>query len=245
MPSDESPGTVILRPASRVLDIAENAVYVFVGALLVVGALAVLVSVGYHLVDDVTSGAEKAITAALDGLLLVFILLELLAAVRAVMTERHLVAEPFLIAGVVASIKEILVLTLKAEAGKGDAFDDSMIEIGVLGALSSPSPSPGTSSGARSGIPKKGSDGAPRPVGGRSAADPPRSALPGGGVDHHAHLGHAVGRETPAADVLGDELLVDRVVHAIDLVTGHVAVDPLDVRTEVPQSDTEDRKSVV
>ena len=45
---------------------------------------------------------------ALDGLLLVFILLELLAGDRQIMAEHRLVAEPFLIVGIAASIKEVV-----------------------------------------------------------------------------------------------------------------------------------------
>ena len=81
--------------------------------------MVVLVAVGYHLVQDFDKGVEKAITTALDGLLLVFILLELLAAVRATMTEHKLVAEPFLVAGIIASIKEIIVVTLGAKETMG------------------------------------------------------------------------------------------------------------------------------
>jgi len=81
---------------------------------------------------------EKSITTALDGLLLVFILLELLAAVRTTMTEHQLVAEPFLVAGIIASIKEIIVVALgaKESMGKeGPAFDDAMVQISVLGGI--------------------------------------------------------------------------------------------------------------
>ena len=125
--------------AVRGMRMAENAVYMVAGLLLFAGAIAVLVALGYHLVQDIgNKGTEDTITATLDGLLLVFILLELLAAVRATMIERKLVAEPFLIVGIIASIKEIVVLALtaKEEAGaEGEKFDDAMTEIGVLGGI--------------------------------------------------------------------------------------------------------------
>jgi len=125
--------------AVRGMRMAENAVYMVAGLLLFAGAIAVLVALGYHLVQDIGGkGTEDTITATLDGLLLVFILLELLAAVRATMIERKLVAEPFLIVGIIASIKEIVVLALtaKEEAGaEGEKFDDAMTEIGVLGGI--------------------------------------------------------------------------------------------------------------
>ena len=122
-------------PADRVLRIAENVVYSFAGVLLAAGAVIVLATVTWHLVMDVTKGVEKGVTAALDGLLLVFILLELLAGVRATMKEKKLVAEPFLIVGIIASIKEIVILTLESKEiyeTENAAFDNAMIEIGVL-----------------------------------------------------------------------------------------------------------------
>lgn len=122
----------------RYLKVAENTVYVLAGLLLVAVAMIVLLVVGYHLVSELKDGAEGAVTKSLDGLLLVFIVLELLAGIRATMIERALVAEPFLIVGIIASIKEIIVITLRAKEEKGlgdDAFGAAMIEIGVLGLL--------------------------------------------------------------------------------------------------------------
>lgn len=124
--------------ADRYLRIAENTVYVLAGLLLVASAVIVLLVVAYHLVTDLRKGAEGAVTGALDGLLLVFIVLELLAGIRATMVERTLVAEPFLVVGIIASIKEIIVIALRAKEERGledEAFSAAMIEIGVLGLL--------------------------------------------------------------------------------------------------------------
>ena len=73
----------------------------------------------------------------LDSLLLVFIVVELLFAVRVILGKREVIAEPFLVVGIIASIKEIVVLSVKAAevVGKGDEFIHSMIEVGVLGVL--------------------------------------------------------------------------------------------------------------
>ncbi len=125
----------IADPADRVLRIAENVVYSFVGVLLAGGAVIVLATATYHLFADIADGVEKSVTGALDGLLLVFILLELLAGVRATMKERKLVAEPFLVVGMIASIKEIVLLTLESKEiydSDNDAFENAMTEIGVL-----------------------------------------------------------------------------------------------------------------
>ena len=89
VPDSQEP---IVEPADRVLNFTENVVYALVGALLAAGAVVVLAVVAYHLVSDIGKGVEDSVTTALDGLLLVFILLELLAGVRATMREKKLIA---------------------------------------------------------------------------------------------------------------------------------------------------------
>lgn len=129
------PPEAVVKPAERMLLLAENSVYAIVGVVLVASAVVALATLVLDLVQDLFKGPEKAVLNALDGLLLVFILLELLGGLRATMTERRLVAEPFLIVGIIASIKEIVVVALgaKESLGKsGPAFDDAMLEIGVL-----------------------------------------------------------------------------------------------------------------
>ena len=121
--------------SDRLLALAEDGVYALAGILLAITAGVVLVEVAYHLVQDIDEGAKHAVLQALDGLLTVFILLELLAGLRATLTERKLVAEPFLIVGIIASIRGIIILGLEVREKKGEAFDDAMTEISVLGLL--------------------------------------------------------------------------------------------------------------
>lgn len=117
------------------MHVGEGAVYAVVGVLLLAAAVLTLVAVSYELVDKLEDGTLTAVTAGLDGLLLVFILVELLGAVRATVRERKLVAEPFLVVGIIASIKEIVVASLAAGDLKGEAFTDKMTEVGVLGGV--------------------------------------------------------------------------------------------------------------
>ena len=119
----------------RIMEHAEAALYAVVGVALVASALVALAAIGYQLVTDVPDGSLDAVAAALDGLLLVFILIELLGAVRATVAQRQLLAEPFLVVGMIAAIKEIVVASLKAGDLEGDALIDAMVEIGVLGAV--------------------------------------------------------------------------------------------------------------
>lgn len=98
------------RLTRRGLELAEEALYAGVGLLLVASAAVVLGNAAYRLAVDVDDGVRHAAEGMLDALLLTFILVELLSAVRTTLQERSLVAEPFLLVGIIATIKEIVVL---------------------------------------------------------------------------------------------------------------------------------------
>jgi len=117
------------------MHLGELVVYGGIAVLLFASALVALVSTAYHLVRDLDAGALSSVTTALDGVLLVFILVELLGATKTTVSEGKLLAEPFLIVGIIASIKEIVVSSLKAAKAEGDAFDDIVTKIGVLGGV--------------------------------------------------------------------------------------------------------------
>ncbi|MGY1601051.1 phosphate-starvation-inducible PsiE family protein [Geodermatophilus sp. SYSU D00815] len=125
------------RVGTRALEIAENVVYAGIAVLLVVAALVLLALAGRTAWTVFQDFSQAPLLEMLDVLLLVFIVVELLFAVRATVERRELVAEPFLIIGVIASIKEIVVLSVEAAGvvGQGADFDDRLAEIGVLGVL--------------------------------------------------------------------------------------------------------------
>ena len=116
---------------------AENVVYLAVAVILVVLAAVVLGATAVKMTDLPDLGVISMAAEVLDLLLLVFIVVELLYAVRTTLAERELLAEPFLLVGIIASIKEIVVLSVKAadDIGKGSSFSDAMWEVGVLGVL--------------------------------------------------------------------------------------------------------------
>ena len=82
--------------------------------------------------------------AVLDQLLLVLMLVEILHTVRISICSHVLVTEPFLVVGLIASIRRILVITLEASsltkggswhADTASMFSASMTELGLLGLL--------------------------------------------------------------------------------------------------------------
>lgn len=138
--SDETdrPPPAPIRFGNRLLVVVEDVIYVSIAALLAVAALVMTVRSAGTLIDRSTESGPDVMLDVLDGLLLVFIFVELLYAVRTTLKERQIVAEPFLIAGILASIKEIVVLSVKAAneyVGKGPEFARAMVEVGVLGGL--------------------------------------------------------------------------------------------------------------
>ena len=69
----------------------------------------------------------------LSGLLLVFIFTELVSTIRVVIARRKVVVEPFLIVGMVAAIRRLIVISAEAENLLGtNQFRDLMLEIGLL-----------------------------------------------------------------------------------------------------------------
>jgi uncharacterized membrane protein (DUF373 family) len=126
-----------VRIGNALLAIAEDAIYVGIAALLSVSAAVLLISAARGLTELSDAGASDVVLEVLDRLLLVFIVVELLFAVRVILGKREVVAEPFLVVGIIASIKEIIVLSVKAadDVGKGDEFTHAITEVAVLGGL--------------------------------------------------------------------------------------------------------------
>jgi len=131
--TEDPPQPFLTRVTNEGLRWAEDLIYALVAVTLIGCAFAVLVSTVNRLVTTAADGVTKAMESTLDSLLIVFILVELLSAVRSTLTERKLVAEPFLLVGIIASIKEIVVVSAFAE--KGRDVEKSMLEVGVLGAV--------------------------------------------------------------------------------------------------------------
>ncbi len=134
---DDDPTGGLSRSTTRALEIAENIVYGGIAAFLVGTALVCLALAGKTAFGLVTDFSEQPVLDLLDILLLVFIVVELLFAVRSTVEKRELLAEPFLLVGIIASIKEIVVLSVESakEVGNGAEFDDRITEIAVLGVL--------------------------------------------------------------------------------------------------------------
>jgi uncharacterized membrane protein (DUF373 family) len=121
---------------ARVFSLAEDAVYVGMGVLLAFSAAALLVTGAAALWNATLRGAPlEAVIGLLDRTLLVLMLVELLYTVRVSFRQHALLPEPFLIVGLIAATRRILVVTaefsLKSEAEPG-RFRDALLEIALL-----------------------------------------------------------------------------------------------------------------
>lgn len=127
-----------MQVVSKGLAVLEDIVYAGVALILAVAAGALLFVAGRDLLSSIGDKDTSGVLHVLDTLLLVFIFVELLYAVRETLKERQVIVEPFLLVGILAAIKEIVVLSVEAaEQVKEDAgaFNRSITEIGVLGLL--------------------------------------------------------------------------------------------------------------
>jgi hypothetical protein len=124
---------------------AEVVIYSVLAVLLFVTALATIANAGKMLWEGLGHWTIAAQTlVVLDQLLVVLMLVEILHTVRISIHSHFLVTEPFLVVGLIASIRRVLVITLEAATlTKGGTwspesasiFRASMIELGLLGLL--------------------------------------------------------------------------------------------------------------
>ena len=120
----------VLHGLEITLDIALAGVLVI--AIALIGAdTAGLVAEGIH------EGGIDAALLILDRVLLVFIIAELLYTLRLSLARTQLILEPFLIIGLVAVVRRVLVVTAQAERilSEGGNLEPILWELGVLAGL--------------------------------------------------------------------------------------------------------------
>ncbi|MFF5446348.1 phosphate-starvation-inducible PsiE family protein [Streptomyces sp. NPDC012888] len=119
----------------RFMRVAEDGIHMVVAAFLIL--LAVLLT--YGVVSDVVKALlgsydEQAIVlAALDSSLVLFIVAELLHTVRLTILNQSLNAEPFLVVGMIAGVRKVLIVT--AESEKAFEWQVQGVELVILTVL--------------------------------------------------------------------------------------------------------------
>jgi uncharacterized membrane protein (DUF373 family) len=122
--------------AAHWLHWAESGVLLLIGIVLVGLALLLLASSVLSLVSAVQHGSVRdGAIEILDSVLLVMMTMEIVYTVAVSLESHTLVAEPFLIIGMIAAIRRMLVITAestKLEASNPAAFRNTLIELGLL-----------------------------------------------------------------------------------------------------------------
>jgi uncharacterized membrane protein (DUF373 family) len=121
-------------PLADVFKRVESVFYVGVALVL---ALAGVVLFGHAIYTFVSGIGDDTfpgnVLLLLDGMLLVFIVTELIHTISAIVREAVLLTEPFLIVGIVAAIRRLIVISAEAKDLVGTPqFGDTMLELGVL-----------------------------------------------------------------------------------------------------------------
>jgi uncharacterized membrane protein (DUF373 family) len=121
---------------ARAFTLIEDIVYVGLGVLLAASAVALLINSFIHFWQTLRDGTlATSIIFLLDRMLLVLLIVELLYTVQVSVREHSIVPEPFLLVGVIAGIRRVLVIT--AEFGHVPQLPPAMLqqflyELGVL-----------------------------------------------------------------------------------------------------------------
>ena len=121
---------------ARAFTIVEDVVYLGLGVLLTGSALVLLVSSAASFVQNLMARTITTnIVPLLDQLLLILLVVELLYTVQVSFREHALLPEPFLLVGLIAAIRRVLVLTAQFAELK-DAVDPVfrhlVVELAVL-----------------------------------------------------------------------------------------------------------------
>jgi uncharacterized membrane protein (DUF373 family) len=117
----------------------EDVAYVALGLILAVSAMGLLGTVTLALGQALlAANLSEKIVGLLDQVLLILMIVEILYTVQVSFREHTLVAEPFLIVGLIAAVRRVLILTAEfskpAEVVEA-AFRNAMFELGLLTVL--------------------------------------------------------------------------------------------------------------
>jgi len=123
--------------AAKGLGLSESAVLVLIGIALVIVAVVLLYAGMYDLSQAVRLGPQGIEEHAIDILnvvLLVMMTMEIVYTVAVSLQSHTLKAEPFLIIGIIAGIRRMLVITATSTKHEGNpgGFHNMLVELGLI-----------------------------------------------------------------------------------------------------------------
>lgn len=135
----------VSRMSRDVFETVEHVIYVALAVLLSLAAVLALFSAGLAMFGALQHWSDlDPVLTVVERLLFALMLIEILHTVRASIRSGSLTAEPFLVVGLIASIRRMLVITLESsqqtQAGNWSAESESlfraaMTELAVLGGI--------------------------------------------------------------------------------------------------------------
>jgi uncharacterized membrane protein (DUF373 family) len=124
------------RIVSGILDTFERVAYLAIALALSVPIVMLVVSAVISMLEVSEVGVLETSLTVLDRMLLAFIFVELIDTVRVTVRERGIfIAEPFLLVGLIAVVRRILLVTAELERASAEAFRNMLIELGVMTGL--------------------------------------------------------------------------------------------------------------
>ena len=128
------------RIITKVFRFVEDVIFVGLGVLLAGCALYLLGATAVSFVQSLMSRAfeGRAVVELIEQLLLILLVVEILYTVQVSFREHTLAPEPFLLIGLIASVRRVLVITAELAEKRSqveEIFRFLMIELGVLTVL--------------------------------------------------------------------------------------------------------------
>ena len=125
---------------NQFLSSVEIIIYLLIALLLIGTAIFLIGSTAYSFLASMTHGTDviQNVIHVLDRLLLGLMILEILHTIRVSVQEHQLLCEPFLIVGLIASVRRILVLSVEAAyltEMTAEVFNHAMVETAILSVL--------------------------------------------------------------------------------------------------------------
>ena len=125
--------------SARILSKAEEYLYLIAGFILVFAAVGLLISAVYEMILRIMEVSYlSALVHLLDRVLLVLMLAEIIYTIQRIARTRHLEATPFLIVGIIAAVRRILIITAESveEVNLADpVFQGALAELGLLSVM--------------------------------------------------------------------------------------------------------------
>jgi uncharacterized membrane protein (DUF373 family) len=133
---DDGPKLFSAQQLDAILRSSGRMIYYGATILLITTVGMLFVSTVISIVQVPEVGVLQTALTVLDRVLLIFIFVELLDTIGIVIREREIFADPFLLIGLIAVVRRILLVTAETgQVASPEEFQNLLIELGVLTAL--------------------------------------------------------------------------------------------------------------